>query len=82
MEIISQSGVEATQFPSLDKDEDFVKLHLPLDGPTIQHFAEELGYPMPFTEASYQEVRSVANTKKTPWVRTYGSIWGRMNTHV
>ena len=44
------------QFTSLDKDEDFVTLSLPLEGPTIEYFAERVGYSMPFTKEAYKSI--------------------------
>ena len=43
LEILGHSGIRVDQFPSLDKDEDFVTLTIPLEGPTIQYMAERQG---------------------------------------
>ena len=43
LEILGHSGIIVNQFPSLDKDEDFVTLSLPLEGPTIQFMAQRQG---------------------------------------
>ena len=43
LEILGHSGIIVNQFPSLDRDEDFVTLSLPLEGPTIQFMAQRQG---------------------------------------
>ena len=53
LEILAASGVQATQFASLDEDEDFVKLYLPLHGPAIKQLAESLKYQMPFKKLGH-----------------------------
>ncbi|CAK9022549.1 unnamed protein product [Durusdinium trenchii] len=57
LEILGHSGIMVEQFSSLDGDEDFVTLTLPLEGPTIEYFAQRLGYSMPLTSACYQKVK-------------------------
>ena len=49
-------GIQVEQFTSLDKDEDFVTLSLPLEGSTIEYFAERVGYSMPFTKEAYKSI--------------------------
>ena len=48
LEILEASGVQASQFASLDEDEDFVKLYLPLNGEAIAQLADSLKFEMPF----------------------------------
>lgn len=43
LEICGHSGIVVNQFPSLDRDEDFVTLTIPLEGPTIQYMAQRRG---------------------------------------
>ncbi|CAE7939607.1 NOV, partial [Symbiodinium sp. KB8] len=57
IEIVAESGLIMSSFPSVDEDEDFLKIYLPLDGPVIQHMAEHLEYTMPYKESVYQQVK-------------------------
>lgn len=56
LEILEASGIEASQFPSIDEDEDFVKVYLPLKGEAIEHLAESLKFQMPFKKEAYESV--------------------------
>lgn len=42
--VATAAGIMVEQFSSLDGDEDFVTLTLPLEGPTIEYFAQRLGH--------------------------------------
>jgi len=42
IDILQESGISATQFPSLDGDEDFLKLDVPKDSPQLRHLAEKV----------------------------------------
>lgn len=55
-EILEMSGLQVTQFPSIDEDEDFVKVYLPEDGDVIKDMADKLNYAMPLKEATYRKV--------------------------
>eukprot|EP00439_Symbiodinium_sp_Y106_P022827 s258_g2.t2 len=57
IEIVAESGLVMSSFPSVDEDEDFLKIYLPLDGPVIQHMAEHLEYTMPYKESVYKQVK-------------------------
>ena len=57
LEVLSKNGVSAMQFPSIDEDEDFVKLFLPLEGFPIEEMAEKLEYHMPYKPSIYDAVQ-------------------------
>lgn len=44
LEILGHSGIIVNQFPSLDRDEDFVTLTIPLEGKTIEYMAQRQGW--------------------------------------
>eukprot|EP00438_Fugacium_kawagutii_P022514 Skav234197 [mRNA] locus=scaffold218:11841:12881:- [translate_table: standard] len=56
MEILAKSGLEASQFSSLDGDEDFLKIYLPEKGEVIDFLADALHYTMPLKESVYESV--------------------------
>jgi len=57
LEILESSGLQVQHFPSLDEDETFLKLFLPLDGPEIGIMAERLEYDMPLKESVYETIQ-------------------------
>jgi len=57
LEILGHSGIIVNQFPSLDRDEDFVTLTIPLEGKTIEYMAQRLGYSMPLKRSAYAKVK-------------------------
>ena len=56
IEILAQSGLEASQFSSLDGDETFLKIWLPEQGQVIDFMADALHYNMPLKETVYQGI--------------------------
>ncbi|CAJ1384786.1 unnamed protein product [Effrenium voratum] len=58
VEILSDSGLHSSQFASIDRDEDFLKIWLPLDGPVIEYMAEVLKYSMPLRESVYETIEA------------------------
>ncbi|CAE7198124.1 NOV [Symbiodinium natans] len=57
VELVAESGLNMHSFPSVDRDEDFLKIYLPLDGPIIEHMAEHLDYAMPFKTSVYEIIK-------------------------
>mmetsp|Transcript_104156 Transcript_104156/g.184977 ORF Transcript_104156/g.184977 Transcript_104156/m.184977 type:complete len:805 (+) Transcript_104156:63-2477(+) len=53
---LEKSGVNCVQFPSLDGDEDFLKLDVPADSPTLKFMAEKLRYKMAFKAEVYEPI--------------------------
>ncbi|CAK9016638.1 unnamed protein product [Durusdinium trenchii] len=58
IEILTESGLEASQFASIDHDEDFLKIHLPERGPTIEFMADTLHYLMPLDKSVYKGIEA------------------------
>eukprot|EP00930_Biecheleria_cincta_P074854 TRINITY_DN6206_c0_g1_i1.p1 TRINITY_DN6206_c0_g1~~TRINITY_DN6206_c0_g1_i1.p1 ORF type:complete len:860 (-),score=135.36 TRINITY_DN6206_c0_g1_i1:195-2486(-) len=58
LEILEEGGITATQFPSIDGDEDFLKVYLAPDGQNIRQMAETLRYSMPYKEEKYRELKA------------------------
>eukprot|EP00435_Cladocopium_sp_Y103_P066967 s257_g29.t1 len=56
IEILAQSGLEASQFSSLDGDETFLKIWLPEQGQVIDFMADALHYNMPLKETVYEGI--------------------------
>ena len=56
VEILAKSGLEASQFSSLDGDEDFLKIYLPDKGKVIDFMAEALHYIMPLKDSVYATI--------------------------
>ena len=56
-ELVAESGLTMSTFASVDEDEDFLKIYLPLSGPVIEHMAEHLEYSMPYKTSVYETIR-------------------------
>ena len=56
IEILMESGLQASQFCSIDRDEDFLKIWLPEKGPIIDFMAESLHYIMPLARSVYEMI--------------------------
>lgn len=58
IEILAESGLQASSFPSIDRDEDFLKIWLPESGPVIEYMADALHYLMPLKESVYGSIEA------------------------
>lgn len=91
--ILSEAGLKLTAFQSIDKDEVFVKIALPLDGETVRRLATRYKYQVPYTLQAYQNAKdsvSVVSTaafnedniprnKKGMDIFAYGAYGGQEN---